>query len=185
VRHKPANNMADEKAMDVESTISTEAELDTLRDGVDDPVVLKEQLKKESNARRQLTARAKRAEDERKAAQREAEELRQKYEKSSDKNITNQSPTLNISDDVVDLRLDGYSKDEVAFILANGGRKALEDKNSYVSIAINTRREQLNAERQASKVQDTGNLSEIERKYTKEQLANMSVKELESILPHA
>jgi hypothetical protein len=100
--------------------------------------------------------------------------------------ITTQSPpasTVTLNDEVVDLRLDGYSKQEVEFILRNGGRKSLEDANSFVSIAINTQREQRQAEQAASQVADTSGQSEIERKYTPEQLRNMSVKELETLLP--
>jgi hypothetical protein len=73
----------------------------------------------------------------------------------------------------------------VEFILKNGGRKVLEDKNSYVTIAINSRREQSKAEQAASKVTDTGNMSEVERKFTKEQMQNMPLKDLEKILPKA
>jgi hypothetical protein len=159
-----------------------ETQLEALREGIDDPVVLKQQLAKEAEARRQLTARAKTAEQEKRDALTKLAEL-------ESKNITpNNVPSmdskpLEINDEVVDLRLDGYSKDEVAWIMQNGGRKALEDKTSYTSIAINAKREQQRAEQAASQVTDTSGQSEIERKYTKEQLANMSVKELEAILP--
>lgn len=167
---------------DAESTISDQAELETLREGIDDPVVLKDQLRKEAEARRQLTARAKRAEE-------EARSLKEKLVKSEpESQVTSTPPAkepVTINDEVVDLRLDGYSKDEVAWIMKNGGRKELEDKNSFVSIAINARREQAAAERAASQVADTSGLSEVERQYTKEQLAKMSVKELEEILPKA
>lgn len=90
-----------------------------------------------------------------------------------------------INDEVVDLRLDGYSKPEVEFILRNGGRKELDDKNSYVAIALNTKREQERAEREASKTTDTSGMTEVERKYTTEQLKNMTAAELEKILPRA
>jgi len=166
-----------------EATISDEAQLDTLREGIDDPVVLKQQLAKEAEARRQLTARAKNAEE-------KAREALTKLAEAESKHITpNQEPpassSVTLNDEVVDLRLDGYSKAEVDWIMKNGGRKALEDKTSYTSIAINAKREQERAERAASEVADTSMFSDVERKYTKEQLANMSVKELEAILPHA
>lgn len=90
-----------------------------------------------------------------------------------------------INDEVVDLRLDGYSKTEVEFILRNGGRKELDDKNSFVAIALNTKREQERAEKEASKVTDTSGMTEVERKYTTEQLKNMTAAELEKILPRA
>lgn len=93
--------------------------------------------------------------------------------------------TYGIEDEVLDLRLDGYTKPEVEFIMKNGGRQALEDKTSYVAIALNTKREQEAAEHAASETTSGAGLSEIERKYTPEQLANMSIEELEKILPRA
>lgn len=90
-----------------------------------------------------------------------------------------------LNDEVVDLRLDGYSKSEVEFIMKNGGRKALEDSASYVSIAVNTRREQDRAEANASKVSSKSGMSEVERKYTPEQLKNMPLAELEKLVPKA
>ncbi len=164
-----------------EATISVDDELDTLREGIDDPMVLKEQLRKEADARRQLTARAKKAEA-------EASEWKTKAFEVESTTIT--TPPLaqkpyEINDEVVDLRLDGYSKDEVSWIMQNGGRKSLEDQTSYTAIAINAKREQSRAEAAASQTADTAGLSELERKYTKEQMDAMSVKELEAILPHA
>lgn len=90
-----------------------------------------------------------------------------------------------LNDEVVDLRLDGYSKSEVEFIMKNGGRKALEDSSSYVSIAVNTRREQERAEANASKVSSKSGMTDVERKYTPEQLKNMPLAELEKLVPKA
>lgn len=90
-----------------------------------------------------------------------------------------------LNDEVVDLRLEGYSKDDVKFIMQNGGRKSLEDKNSYVAIALKARKEQAEAEAAANKVNDTSGMSEVERKYTPEQLKNMSLEELKKIVPRA
>lgn len=97
--------------------------------------------------------------------------------------ISNKEYSLN--DEVVDLRLDGYTKQDVDFIMKNGGRKALEDKTSYTAIAINARKEQAKAEAEANKVQDTSGMTEVERKYTPEMMKNMTVAELKKILPHA
>lgn len=162
-----------------EATISVDDELETLREGIDDPMVLKDQLRKEADARRQLTARAKKAEEELKA-----EKLKNiQAEPTITTNEPSNSKPYEINDEVVDLRLDGYSKNEVTWIMQNGGRKALEDTTSYTAIAINAKREQNRAEQAASQTVETSGQSEIERKYTKEQLTNMSVKELEAILP--
>lgn len=162
-----------------EATISVDDELDTLREGIDDPMVLKQQLQKEADARRQLTARAKKAEEELKDLKTKQIEA----ESTITPNTSPESKPFEINDEVVDLRLDGYSKEEVAWIMQNGGRKALEDSTSFTAIAITTKREQAKAEEAASQTSDTAGLSEVERKYSKEQLNAMSVKELEAILP--
>lgn len=79
----------------------------------------------------------------------------------------------------------GYTEDEIDLIMHNGGMKALENPKSPLSLGLKAAREQREAEEAAGKVQDTSGLSEVERKYTVEQLKKMSVKELEAILPHA
>jgi len=86
-----------------------------------------------------------------------------------------------LEDEALNLRIDGYSVEDTKFILANGGRKALEDKNSLVSLAINARRQQAAAERAAVDETDTGK-SEVEKKYSHEQLREMPTSELEKVL---
>ena len=130
-----------------------------------------------TEAEKKLFARAKKAEAELKA-------MREANKAKTEINTTD-NRTAGVPDEVIDLRLDGYSKEEVDFIIKNGGRKVLEDKTSYVTIALNTKREQARAESEANKVSDSSNLSEVERKHTPEQLKNMSAKELEELLPHA
>lgn len=79
----------------------------------------------------------------------------------------------------------GYTRADAEFIQKNGGKEALKDPNSYVSVALRTMSEQRKAEQLANQTQDTSQMSEVERKYTPEQLKNMSAKELEEILPRA
>lgn len=80
---------------------------------------------------------------------------------------------------------EGYDEKQIEFIMHNGGRKVLEDKNSPVSVAISALREQAKAEDAANRTQEGSQLSEVERKFTPEQLANMPTAELEKVLPHA
>lgn len=87
--------------------------------------------------------------------------------------------------EIADYIREGYSREDVDFIMRNGGKKALQDPKSIVSIALKTKREQVRAEQEANKLADTSTMSEVERKYTPAQLANMSSAELEKILPHA
>lgn len=84
--------------------------------------------------------------------------------------------------ETMELRLSGYTEKEAEYLMKNGGKKALEDE--YVLAAINVKREQTKAEA-ASVDTASSNKSDIERKYTPEQLSAMSVEELEKILPKA
>jgi len=148
-----------------------EPELEISLDDLEDTEALKAELAKKSDAVRQLTARAK-----------AAEELVKKSRETS-KTVETQAPvSTDYRDEVYDLRLDGYSREEAQFIMKNGGRKALE-QNNYVKVAIETLREQKKAE-EAIPDTDTGK-SDIERKYTPEQLEKMPMEELKKILPHA
>jgi hypothetical protein len=150
-----------------------ETELEINLDASDESVeVLKEKLAKAEEAKRQLTARAK-----------AAEETVRKHKVSETPAPTPKTDNKGFDlDEVTDLRLDGYSKDEVKFIMNNGGRKALED-NNFVKVAIEQIRTQKKAE-QAIPDMDSGK-SDIERKYTQEQLGKMSAEELYKILPKA
>lgn len=100
--------------------------------------------------------------------------------------ITNQS-SLNEDKvwEIADYIREGYSREDVDFIMRNGGKKALENPQSIVSIAIKAKKEQRKAETEANKLTDTSSMSEIERKYTPAQLEAMTSEELEKILPHA
>jgi len=61
----------------------------------------------------------------------------------------------------------------------------MEDPNSLVSIAVKAKMEQKKAEEAASQTTVGQGASDVERKYTPEQLKNMSLKELEALLPKA
>jgi hypothetical protein len=157
----PATNEGQEQELEIN--------LDTPEESID---VLKEQLAKEREAKRQILARAK-------AAEETAKKLKETSTPPPAPTPKNDSKGYDL-DEVTDLRLDGYSKDEVKFIMQNGGRKALED-NSFVKVAIEKIREQKKAE-QAIPEMESGK-SEVERKYTQEQLSKMSAEELYKILP--
>jgi len=81
----------------------------------------------------------------------------------------------------LELKVEGYKDDEIDFIQKNGGRKALE--NPIVKTAIDSIRTQRTAE---NAVVDTDTTkSDVERKYTPDQLRDMPVSELEKLLPKA
>lgn len=96
-----------------------------------------------------------------------------------------QKPYDILNDDVADLILNGYSKDETRFILANGGRKALDDKDSFVAVAIASKREQRRTEQAASETSNNGYSVPGGKTITEQQMREMSLEELERNLPHA
>ena len=170
------------------ATISDDTQLESLREGIDDPVVLREQLRKEADARRQLTARAKNAE----AQAKEAREALVRAEEASRKQPT---PTTNTptttEDERLEMRLDGYTKEEVNFIMANGGRSVLEDKNNYATIAIEARRTQLKAEQAASQTGRSSGEAQLQEANFRlpsnpsQKDLKASLEAMEKALPHA
>lgn len=81
----------------------------------------------------------------------------------------------------LELKTEGFTDEEIEFIKPYGGKKALE--NPYIKTALETIREKRKAESAVVDV-DT-NKSDIEKKYTDEQLKNLPLDELEKLLPKA
>lgn len=79
----------------------------------------------------------------------------------------------------LELKVEGYSPEEIDFIQEHGGKKALE--NPIVKRVLGEMKEERQAE--AAQVTSSSNKSEFERKYSTEDLRNMSTEELEKILP--
>lgn len=79
----------------------------------------------------------------------------------------------------IELRQEGYSSEEVDEIMELGGRKVLKSKLVQGAIA-SMRKDKLRKTAEA----DSGTRSPVFKKYTREELNNMSSAELEKILPH-
>ena len=101
--------------------------------------------------------------------------------KLGDKAPTFGQPT-NTTDDErferLELKTEGYTSDEINFILKNGGRTSLEDP--YVKMAIDKAREDRKVTE--SVAMNVSSKSAIERKYSQADLANMSADEMEAVL---
>lgn len=96
-------------------------------------------------------------------------------------------PQENINQKMLDERLDrleltqqGYSPDEIEFIMRYGGKQVIEDP--IVKAAIQTIRDQKKSE--AATPEGSGG-SPIFQKHTTDQLKNMTSEQLEKILPRA
>lgn len=151
----------------VSATNETEGELEIVLDDT----VSKDQYN-------QVFARAKRAEEEKKALKAQLEEAKKASIKTEV--VKEDKPSYGANfEEALELRFQGYSKEAVDFILKNGGLKSLD--NPYVKAAVQSIKEQEKAEKSIP-TNDSGK-SDIEKKYTHEQLMNMSAAELEKILP--
>lgn len=104
-----------------------------------------------------------------------------KYKEKLQKQEQVQSPINTGINERVELRLDGYNADEVEFILANGGRKALENK--FVKSAIDVMREQARSEKAA--IDDNASGGNTENHYSRNDLLNLPMDELEKLVPKA
>lgn len=78
----------------------------------------------------------------------------------------------------------GYSEGEIDLIMHNGGAKILEDKKNPLVLGLQAAKEQRGAEDAANRVSDSSGLSDIERKYTEQDMRNMSKEDLAKLIPH-
>lgn len=78
----------------------------------------------------------------------------------------------------------GYSEADIDLIMHNGGAKILEDKSNPLVLGLDAARIQRSAESAAAAVVDSSGASDIERKYTEQDLRNMSTADLAKVLPH-
>jgi hypothetical protein len=102
-------------------------------------------------------------------------------------NITNTQipkPSEILRSDEFRLHRQGYTEDEIEIIMQNGGAKVLENKNHPLVLGLQRTREQRQAE-EASQINDRSGLSDVERKYTPEQMRNMKPDELANIIGFA
>ncbi len=78
----------------------------------------------------------------------------------------------------------GYLESEIDLIMHNGGAKILEDTKNPLVMGLQAAKEQRSAEDAAGRVSDSSGLSDIERKYTEQDMRNMTKEELAKLLPH-
>ena len=95
------------------------------------------------------------------------------------KGVENSSPEISERLEKLELKTEGFSDQEIEFLKPYGGKKALE--NQYVKAALDAMREKDRAE--SAVVDVNSNKSDIEKKFTEDQLRNMPLEELEKLLP--
>ena len=152
-----------------------EAELDLNPTGTEDYEALTQKLKNAEMAKKQILARAKKAE----------EKLKGLTPHEVIKEVNTMAPDDSRIWEIADMITKGYTKNDAEFIAKNGGTESLKDPNSYASVALHAIQEQRRAEQAASQTSSGSGLSDVERKYTPEQMKNMTSAELAKILPHA
>ena len=146
----------------------------TLED-TDDVEVLKEKFAKVSETNKKLYARTKEAEAKLKEVKPPKPIIQQQEQPK---------PSDILKADEFKLYRAGYTESEIDLIMHNGGAKILEDKTNPLVLGLQAAKEQRGAEDAASKVSEASGLSEIERKYTEQDLRNMKKEDLEKLLPH-
>lgn len=177
--------MADNETVDTDTSNSDEA-LESLKpqtgeyqfDTVEEAT---EAIKQRDEQNKKLFERAKKAEA-------KAKLIKVETKPDTQETTTTETPAASAVDDKkierLELKIDGYSEDEVDFIMANGGRAALS--SPLVKTAIEASREKANAEKKSEDASpESSPKSPVFKQYTQEQMANMSSDELEKILPHA
>lgn len=173
--------MDDESKVQQDATnLGEELELDINLDDIED-VSAQAQDTVSKEKFRQVLARAKKAE----------EALKKQKSVEKPQNINNNveekkvDPLAIIRDESFKLFREGYDEDEIELILRNGGRKILSDEKNPITLGLRAKREQLKAEEAASMTNNSSSLSEVERKYTPEQLEKMPLDKLEETLRNA
>lgn len=81
----------------------------------------------------------------------------------------------------LELKTDGYSEDAITFLMKVGGKEALKD--AHIKAAIDSIQEQKRAE--DAVVASETSKSDVERKFTQQEIDAMSPEELYKILPKA
>jgi hypothetical protein len=79
----------------------------------------------------------------------------------------------------------GYTEAEIDLIMHNGGMRAIADDKSPLALGLKVAREQRLAEEAAGQVSNKSSQSEVERKYTPEQMRNMKPDELAKLIGFA
>ncbi len=136
-----------------------------------------ERVSRLEETNKKLFARAKNAETEVKA-------LKEKPTISEPVVKSEVKPSDILKADEFKLYRAGYTEAEIDLIMHNGGAKILEDKTNPLVLGLQAAKEQRGAEDAASRVSDSSGLSDIERKYTEQDMRNMKKEDLEKLLPH-
>ncbi len=82
------------------------------------------------------------------------------------------------------LHREGYPEDLIEVIMANGGPSVLENKTSPITLGIQASMEQRKAEVAANMASNSSGVSDIERKFTEQDMRNMSKEDLAKLIPH-
>ena len=164
-----------------------EKEYDLDGNPIDAPVIPADETWEQRASRLELTnkrlyERTKKAEEVAKAAKLALEAKPAISEVAVKTSETKPSDILN--SDEFKLYRDGYTNQEIDLIMRNGGYKLLEDKTNPIVLGLQVSKEQRGAEDAASRVTDSSGLSDIERKYTEQDMRNMSKDDLAKLLPH-
>jgi hypothetical protein len=139
-----------------------------------------QRLSRLEETNKKLYERTKKAEAEAKEARAKANEVKPVI---SEPTVVPKASDI-LKQDEFKLYRQGYTESEIDLIMHNGGMKILEDKKNPLVLGLIASKEQRGAEDAASRVTEGSGLSDIERKYTEQDMRNMKKEDLEKLIPH-
>lgn len=162
-----SQNMSDELNENLNSQQVADAVLDTQTEAIDSTMDAETLAEKN----RQLYARATKAEA-------EAKELKAKLKPTENLQTNQSSPNSDERFERLELKTEGFSTEEVDFLMRNGGKAAINDK--LVMAGIESIRK---AAKSVEATPSGTNKSTVFQKYTEQDLKKMSAEDLEKIVP--
>lgn len=175
--------------MDNDNNVNVDTSNDTTDDvTVDSNLEAEERMQKLEEQNKKLYERAKKAEGFVKLPDGSWVKKETKTESAPKAELAREAapkPSDILKADEFKLYRQGYTEEEIDIIMRNGGMKILENDKSPIVLGLKASKEQRRAEEAASQASTSSGVSDIEKKYTIDQLKKMSVKELEEILPKA
>lgn len=102
----------------------------------------------------------------------------------SERTVSDIKPSDILKADEFKLYRAGYTESEIDLIMHNGGAKVLEDKSNPLVLGLQAAKEQRGAVDAANMVSDSSGASDIERKFSEQDMRNMSKEELAKLIPH-
>jgi len=155
--------------------------IDTTNDAPPAGETAEQRLSRLEETNKRLYERTKKAEAEAKEARAKAIEVKPAI---SVERQGEYKPSDILKADEFKLYRAGYLESEIDLIMHNGGAKILDDKKNPLVLGLSAAKQQRLAEDAAGMARDSSGLSDIENKYTEQDLRNMKKEDIAKLVPH-